>query len=122
MIITTICAPFSTLYVCGGLALLVVPLVIGGCLAVYLNSEVSPGQVGTADIASAAAATGIVAVYFLVACYMIYWRNIESYFTSLPWLSTASSNQEKVGNRVYQKKCPFTGQCFESLLVKLINF
>lgn len=110
MIITSLCGPFSAFYVCGGLALLFVPLVIGGCLAVYLTSDVDPGKVGTADIASAAAATAIVAVYFLVAFYMIYWRNFESYFTSVPWLSTASSNQEKVGERTYQKKCPFTGQ------------
>jgi hypothetical protein len=110
MIITTLCAPFSTLYICGGLALIVVPLVIGACLGVYLISDVSPGEIGTADLASASAATGIIAIYFLVTFYMIYWRNIESYFTSLPWLSTATNNQEKVGNRFYQKKCPFTGQ------------
>jgi len=110
MIVTTLSAPFSTLYICGGLALIVVPLVIGACLSVYLIGDVSPGEIGTADLASASATTGIVAVYFLVAFYMIYWRNIESYFTSLPWLSTATTNQEKVGNRLYQKKCPFTGQ------------
>jgi hypothetical protein len=119
MIITAICAPFSTLYVCGGFALVVIPLVIGACLGVYLITDVSPGEVGTADIASASAATALVVVYFLVAFYMIYWRNIESYFASLPWLTTATANQEVVGNRVYQKKCPFTGQLLNRYLVKL---
>lgn len=110
MILTTLCGPFSALYVCGGLALALVPLGIGGVLAVYLNSEVTPGDIGTGDMTAAAGATGVVAVYFLLLFYMILWRNIESYFSSLPWLSEAQTSKETVGQRAYQKLCPFTGK------------
>ena len=115
MLLTTLCAPFSALYVCGSLALALLPLVVGGCLAVYIISDVDPGEVGTADVASAAAATATVAIYFFLAFYMIYWRNIESYFSTLPWLSAASTTKAKVGERMYQHKCPFTGQFLENL-------
>ena len=110
MILTTLSGPFSALYVCGGLALAIIPLGIGGTLAVYLNSNVTPGDIGTGDMVAAGAATGVVALYFLLLLYMILWRNIESYFSSLPWLSEAKTSQEIVGKRTYQKLCPFTGQ------------
>ena len=113
MFITTLCAPLTALYVCGSVASTVILMTVGGCLAVYLISDVDPGMIGTADITSACVSTAVVALYFGVALYMIYWRNIESYFCSFPWLTTTSASREKVGGRVYQRLCPFTGQFYE---------
>ena len=109
MIYTTLCGPLSAIYVCGMWAIIFIPTTIGAILAVYLNTNVDPGSIGTGDITVAAVSTTLVGVdlVLLVAC--IWWRNIESYFSTFPWLARAATSQEKVGDRLYQTKCPFTG-------------
>ncbi len=109
MIITTLCAPLSALYVCGASAA-AIPLAVVGCLMVYIFTDVEPGVVGTADIVSTAVATAIVAAYFALALAMTWWHNLESFFSETPWAAAATATQEKVGGRVYQRRCPFTGE------------
>lgn len=110
MIIPTLFAPFSTLYVCGGLAFVVIPIALGSSLAVYLTTNVQPGSIGIADVTSAASATALVGVYFVLLGYMTCWRNYESCFSTFPWRNASEPSKKTVGKRAYQIKCPFTGQ------------
>lgn len=111
MIVLSVVGPLSTVYVGGLLAVLVVPLAIGSSLAVYLTTSVNPGNIGTADLTTAFSATAIFAVYFAIMGYTVLWRNIESYFSSLPWLDESRSIQPtKLKSLSLQKsRCPFTG-------------
>jgi hypothetical protein len=105
---TAIFGPFSALYVCGAPGLLL-PLAVGGSLAVYLNSENVPGEPGNADVASAGACSALVGAYFCLLLYATCWRDLEAYFSTFPWKQHTQPVTSKGGVRTYLTRCPFTG-------------
>lgn len=113
MIVTATCGFFSVVYVCGIVAVVALPVAIGSSLAVYLTTSVSAGNIGMGDISSAVSATAALAFYFMLMFYSVFWRNIESYFSTTPWTFPSIIKTEKVGKRVYQTRCPFTGTSFD---------
>jgi hypothetical protein len=110
MLETTLLGPISAVYVLG-ISSILVPLAASCPLILYILTDVS-SEIGLADVISAASATGLVGSYIVMLLYMTCYRSYESYFTSTPWLEAADSNRQIVGNRSYQKRCPFTGNEF----------
>ena len=110
MIVATLAAPVSTVYVLGFVALLFLPLSIGTSLTVYLTSSVKPGKIGAGDLTTAALASGMILAYLAVLLWMNCWYNFESYFEVFPWLRGTNSRDMLPESTPEKSKCPFTGE------------
>lgn len=106
MIFLTLLSPFTGVYILGFPAILCFVL-MGADLAVTLGCGVTGGDPGFADYISLALTLTLVALWFGVTMYMVLWRNLETYFSTMPWLRHASASvSRKRGSRL---ACPFTG-------------
>ncbi|PRW59788.1 anaerobic ribonucleoside triphosphate reductase [Chlorella sorokiniana] len=100
--------PFSTAYVLGPAALLLLP-VVGGMLGVTLGLGVLPGSFRLPDEITAGITGGLVALYFVLLLWMTCWTKVEAFFEATPWLRHCGKMQATAGGRKYATRCPFTG-------------
>lgn len=82
---------------------------VGIVVGVTLGVGITVGDPGVVDKIFSSISTAFVGVTLLLLLYVCWWRKLEVYFSSFPWLAHGRQLQATPQSRVYQTSCPFTG-------------
>lgn len=106
MIFQTLLTPVTSIRILGW-PVLCSYIFCGADVGLMLGIGVEQG--GLAEVLSLVWALLLAALWLaqILACTL--WRNVESYFDTMPWLHHTQELQANKGGRTYQTKCPFTG-------------
>ena len=96
------CFPIIIPYVCGLVPGILVAVLTSPVIVLYgiYGRSITP-EMQSFDFAVCYTSTGLVALYFALICWSIFYIRYETYFDTLPW----RTNRDAMD----QRKCPYTG-------------